>query len=142
MNDNYYDILGVTKDADQATIKKAYRLLAKKYHPDISKESDASERFSKIAEAYDVLGDEEKRQQYDTYGRYDNSQFNSRYQSGDFYSGVNRADIKFTQFGNLSLATKMLLIMILIIGAIIIIPTVLTILFIMLIFSLVRKILN
>ena len=142
MNDNYYDILGVTKDADQATIKKSYRQLAKKYHPDISKEPNASEIFAKIAEAYDVLGDEEKRQHYDTYGRYDNSQFNSRYQSGDFYSGMNQADIKFTQFGNLSPVTKFLLIIIFIIGAIIIIPTVLIILFIMLIFSLVRKILS
>jgi DnaJ-class molecular chaperone len=138
MNNNYYDILGVAKDADQATIKKAYRQLAKMYHPDISKEPDAADRFAKIAEAYDVIGDATKRQQYDTYGRYDNSQFQNRYQSGDFYSGVNQADIKFTQFSELSLMVKLLIIVGLIIGAIVIIP----ILLIMLIISLVRKLLN
>jgi DnaJ-class molecular chaperone len=138
MNNNYYDILGVAKDADQATIKKAYRQLAKKYHPDISKEPDAADRFAKIAEAYDVIGDATKRQQYDTYGRYDNSQFQNRYQSGDFYSGVNQADIKFTQFSELSIMVKLLLIVGLIIGAIVIIP----ILLIVVIINLIRKLMS
>jgi DnaJ-class molecular chaperone len=138
MNNNYYDILGVAKDADQATIKKAYRQLAKKYHPDISKEPDAADRFAKIAEAYDVVGDATKRQQYDTYGRYDNSQFQNRYQSGDFYSGVNQADIKFTQFSELSIMVKLLLIVGLIIGAIVIIP----ILLIVVIINLIRKLMS
>ena len=65
-NKDFYKVLGVTKDADQAAIKKAYRKLAREHHPD-SKPGDkvAEERFKEIAEAYDVIGDPEKRKQYD-----------------------------------------------------------------------------
>lgn len=66
---DYYTILGVAKSASQADIKKAYRSLAKKYHPDKNKGDKASEdKFKDISEAYDVLGDAEKRKQYDQLG--------------------------------------------------------------------------
>ena len=65
---DYYDILGVDKDANQKEIKKAYRNLSKKYHPDISDRDDAEEKFKEITEAYEVLSDEEKRAKYDKYG--------------------------------------------------------------------------
>ena len=62
---DYYDILGVSKDASQEDIRKAYRALAKKYHPDVSKEENAEAKFKEVQEAYDVLGNEEKRKNYD-----------------------------------------------------------------------------
>ena len=66
---DYYGILGVAKDSDEKTIKKAYRKLAKKYHPDTSRNDPAAEaKFKEISEAYSVLGDQEKRKLYDTYG--------------------------------------------------------------------------
>ena len=65
---DYYRILGVDRQADEKTIKSAYRKLARKYHPDVAKAKDAGERFKEIAEAYEVLSDPEKRQRYDTHG--------------------------------------------------------------------------
>lgn len=65
---DFYEILGVSKSASEAEIKKAYRKLAKQYHPDVNKASDASEKFKEVQEAYDVLGDSTKRAQYDQYG--------------------------------------------------------------------------
>ena len=62
---NYYEILGVAKDADEAAIKKAYRKLVRKYHPDVSKEPDAVERTAEINRAYETLSDKEKRAEYD-----------------------------------------------------------------------------
>lgn len=66
--DDLYRILGIKKDADLATIKKAYKKLARQYHPDRNKAADAAERFQKIKHAYDVLSDPEDRRMYDQYG--------------------------------------------------------------------------
>lgn len=63
-----YEVLGVSRDASDAEIKKAYRLLSKKYHPDINKEPDADEKFKEVASAYEVLSDPQKRAAYDQYG--------------------------------------------------------------------------
>ena len=67
---DYYKILGVAEDADQDAIKKAYRRLARKYHPDVSQESDAESRFKEVGEAYEALKDPERRRQYDELRRY------------------------------------------------------------------------
>lgn len=68
MSSSLYEILGVNSDATQDEIKKAYRKLARKYHPDVNKDDGAEEKFKEINGAYEVLGDETKRKQYDTYG--------------------------------------------------------------------------
>lgn len=66
---DYYEILGVAKDADEATLKKAYRSLAKKYHPDLHPgDKEAELKFKEVNEAYDVLSDSDKRAQYDQFG--------------------------------------------------------------------------
>ena len=65
---DYYDLLGVGRNADSDTLKKAYRRLARQYHPDINKEAGAEERFKEIGRAYEVLGDPEKRARYDQFG--------------------------------------------------------------------------
>ncbi len=66
---DYYDVLGVERTADEKAIKKAYRKLAREYHPDVNHEPDAEDRFKELAEAYEVLGDAEKREQYDSVGQ-------------------------------------------------------------------------
>ena len=65
---DYYEILGVKRDADASTIKSAYRKLARKYHPDVNKTKEAEEKFKDINEAYEVLSDTNKRQRYDSLG--------------------------------------------------------------------------
>lgn len=65
VQETYYDVLGVSKDASEADIKKAYRKLVRKYHPDVSKESNADEMTSKINQAYNVLKNKERRAEYD-----------------------------------------------------------------------------
>lgn len=67
-NTEFYDRLGVSKDASQDEIKKAYRKMSKKYHPDINKEPGAEEKYKEVQEAYEILGDEQKRAAYDQYG--------------------------------------------------------------------------
>ncbi len=83
MADDYYKILGVEKKADQEDIKKAYRKLALKYHPDRNPDNhEAEEKFKKISEAYAVLSDQEKRKQYDNFG---SDQFSQRYSHEDIF---------------------------------------------------------
>ncbi|HLQ97971.1 MAG TPA: molecular chaperone DnaJ [Candidatus Dormibacteraeota bacterium] len=65
---DYYDVLGVDKDASKQDIRKAYRALARKYHPDVNKEDDAQAKFIEAKEAYEVLSDDQKRAQYDQFG--------------------------------------------------------------------------
>jgi molecular chaperone DnaJ len=89
---DYYEILGVEKKANAAEIKKAYRKLAKKYHPDMNKEDPkaAEEKFKEISEAYGVLSDEKKRSQYDLYGH---AGIDSRYSREDIFRTINFDDI-------------------------------------------------
>jgi curved DNA-binding protein len=65
---DYYATLGVSRDASQEDIQRAYRKLARKYHPDVNKEANAEEKFKEVGEAYEVLKDPEKRAKYDRYG--------------------------------------------------------------------------
>ena len=66
---DYYEVLGLDRSADEAAIKKAYRSLAKKYHPDMNPgDQDAEKKFKEASEAYAVLSDPEKKRQYDQFG--------------------------------------------------------------------------
>jgi molecular chaperone DnaJ len=65
---DYYEVLGVSRDASETEVKKAFRRLARELHPDVNKEADAEERFKEAAEAYEVLSDAERRRTYDAYG--------------------------------------------------------------------------
>lgn len=75
---DYYEILGVSKDSKKEDIKKAYRKLVKKYHPDVNKEDGAEEKFKEVQEAYEVLSDETKRKAYDQYGHAGTQGFDPR----------------------------------------------------------------
>ncbi|MDE3130554.1 MAG: DnaJ domain-containing protein, partial [Acidobacteriota bacterium] len=65
---DYYEVLGVSHDADQDAIRRAYRKLARQYHPDLNADHDAEERFKELGEAYEVLSDPGKRERYDRLG--------------------------------------------------------------------------
>ena len=95
---DYYEVLGVSKDASEAEIKSAFRKLAKKYHPDVSKEPDAAEKFKEAQEAYAVLSDESKRRQYDQYGHAAFDQMNGG--AGFDFSGFDFSDIFGDLFGD------------------------------------------
>jgi molecular chaperone DnaJ len=99
MSKDYYSILGVEKGSSKEDIKKAYKKMARKYHPDVSKESDAEQKFKDINEAASVLLDDEKRKRYDTYGSADGP---SGFGGGGGFNpedfGINLDDI-FEQFG-------------------------------------------
>ena len=71
---DYYEVLGIGKDASAEDVKKAYRKLARQYHPDVNKAADAEDKFKEVKEAYDVLSDDQKRAAYDRYGHVDPNQ--------------------------------------------------------------------
>ncbi|MFU8767786.1 MAG: DnaJ domain-containing protein, partial [Candidatus Methanoperedens sp.] len=87
---DYYEILGVDKKASADEIKKEYRKLAMKYHPDKNNSPDAEEKFKEISEAYAVLSDQNKRQQYDQFGH---AGIDQRYSQEDIFRSVNFEDI-------------------------------------------------
>ncbi len=91
---DYYDILGVDKDASSEEIKKAYRRLAKKYHPDLNRDGGSEDKFKRISEAYEVLSDSNKRAQYDQFGHAGPDQ-RFDFGGGDF----ERARSAFEEFG-------------------------------------------
>lgn len=93
---DYYEILGVQRTADKEQIKKAYRRLARQYHPDVNSESGADEKFKEINEAYEVLSDEQKRAAYDRFGHAGVNPNGSGFQDFDF---GNVADIFEEFFG-------------------------------------------
>ena len=91
MSDDYYKLLGIGRNATEAEIKKAYRKLAMKYHPDHAKgDKGAEDKFKKISEAYAVLSDKEKRREYDTFG---SEGFRQRFSQEDIFKGFNVNDI-------------------------------------------------
>jgi molecular chaperone DnaJ len=87
---DYYEVLGVGKEADPKEIKSAYRKLALKYHPDRSQEPDAEDKFKEISEAYAVLSDPDKRKQYDQFGH---AGIDGRYSQEDIFRGVDFEDL-------------------------------------------------
>lgn len=106
MSQEYYDLLGVSKDADQDQIKKAYRRMANKYHPDKNKgDKSAEENFKKVSEAYETLSDPQKRKMYDQFGSSSAGQsggfggFNAQDFANQFNGAENFADIFESFFG-------------------------------------------
>ena len=101
---DYYEVLGVSKDADDAAIKKAYRALAKKYHPDMNPgDKEAEKKFKEASEAYAVLSDAEKRRQYDQFGHaaFEGSAGGAGGFGGFDFSGADFSDIFGDIFGDL-----------------------------------------
>ena len=102
---DYYEVLGVDKNADDATLKKAYRKLAKKYHPDVNPgDKEAEAKFKEATEAYSVLSDADKRRQYDQFGHaaFENGGGGGAGGFGGFdFNGADMGDIFGDIFGDL-----------------------------------------
>ena len=105
---DYYKTLGVARGASDEEIKKAYRKLARKYHPDVSKEVNAKEKFQEVSEAYETLKDKEKRAAYDNLGKFDPGQdfrpsqdWYDRFRRG---SGARAGAAEFEDLGNVDLS--------------------------------------
>lgn len=96
MTKDYYEILKVSKNASKEEIKKAYKNLAKQYHPDLNKSKEAEEKFKKISEAYAVLNDDEKKAQYDQFG---DAAFHQRYNQEDIFRNFDFEDVFGDFFG-------------------------------------------
>ncbi len=104
MAKDYYSVLGVERNADAATIKKAYRKLAQKYHPDKNPDDrHAEDQFKQLTEAYAVLSDVEKKRQYDQFG---DAGFHQRFSQEDIFRNVNMGDI-FGNFGGEDLFSQL-----------------------------------
>ena len=97
-SESYYDVLGIPRNATETDIKKAYRTLAKKYHPDVCKEPGAEEKFKSINEAYSVLSDDAKRRQYDQLGHDNFTNASKGNYSGSGGAGFNT---DFSGFGDI-----------------------------------------
>lgn len=97
MAKDYYEVLGVSRSASKEDIKQKYKKLAKKYHPDISKEPNAEEKFKEISEAYAVLGDDGKKARYDQFGH---SAFSGQFSQEDIFRGFDFGSIFEEIFGS------------------------------------------
>ena len=102
---DYYEVLGVSKNATDAEIKSAFRKLAKKYHPDVSKEENAAEKFKEAQEAYAVLSDPEKRRQYDQFGHSAFTNANGGFSGFEGFDFGNVSDIFEDLFGGMGFST-------------------------------------
>lgn len=98
---DYYEVLGVPKTADDAAIKKAYREIAKKYHPDINPSAEAADKFKEASEAYEVLSNKEKRQKYDQFGHAAFGEGGAGYGGFGGFDGADMGDIFGDIFGDL-----------------------------------------
>ena len=101
VQDDYYEILGLSRDADQKAIERAYRQLASKYHPDASRDPGTVDKFKQMSEAYAVLSDPEKRRRYDAYGMAGVS----GYSHDDLFGGLDLGSI-FGDMGGLDFGTS------------------------------------